>query len=147
MAVRRSLPSGGSFGRSQVVLEWAEENWKDFDAWCCEKSVDPLELPYYRFHHMAIRSIKEGRTEEQLLDLERTFRIADSIKNPVFLLGVHKRPLFRSTVTKSPQELESAPTHNYMATKKVDYVPPWWRGDQMNAKVAKSAMVSLPKKM
>lgn len=138
MAAGGGLSTGGNYGRACAVVNWALDNWGEFDTWCCLKGLDPLELPSYRFHNLALYAIHEGMTEEQLLELENTLRLCDSVKHPLHELG----SLYIRTKETSSKTTSSK------ANKKHDYIPPWWRGEDNAFKNAQAAMYgvkALPK--
>lgn len=141
MAVGRSLHAGGSFGRVQAGIIWALGNWQEFDAWCCIKSVDPLELPAYRFYNLIVWFLKEGKSEEQLELLELELRRADFDKHPLHIMTYsHVKP--NSIVNRAIKDIEE--NDNSASDPKNQYVPSWWRGDHQNYNVAKQVMKTLP---
>lgn len=118
-------------------MVWILDNWQDFDAWCCIKGVDPLEIPSYRFYNLAVFSLKENRTSEQIQTLEETLEASDMLLTPIEIM----QRLFRTAkVTTTKKAKPSTP-----AAVKKEYVPSWWRGDAVNAKVAMKMMTQLPK--
>lgn len=118
-----------SYGRASAVFLWVSSNWREFDAWCCIKGIDPLELPAYRFYNLALFRIKEGMDEEQLKDLEQTFKILDSVKHPLQDLQPTERLARDSNIPSAPSPEE-----------RHTYIPPWWKGEQAAAKIATAAM-------
>lgn len=134
MAPRRYLHAGGSFGRVQAVVNWTLDitSWQRFDGWCCTKGIDPTELPAYRFYNLVIYHLMEGKTEEEEAAFMENLKTYDTIKHPLETL----RLAIFATAKKIPVE---------PAYKSHKYVPSWWRGDTVNAKVAKTMMKSLPK--
>ena len=139
MASWRCLHAGGSFGRVQVILSWTLDNWKQFDAWCCVRGIDPLELPSYRFYNLSLYALMEEKPEEQQAQYEGILQQADKVEYPILalrsLLGTN---FFRAT-GKKPQRVSEP------SKKKYGYVPSWWRGEEVNAKVAKGMMTQLPR--
>lgn len=134
MVTRGSLSPGGSYGRVQAIIAWAQTNWSDFDGWCCSKNIDPLELSAYRFYNLALWYLRDDKTEEGLALIEEQLSIFDQVQNPLSgLLSTSIKIVYAggSSISKSgtPQPEE-----------KPRYVPPWWRGDEINAKIAMSVM-------
>lgn len=120
-----------SYGRVAAVFQWALGNYQEFDAWCCTKNIDPLELPAYRFYNLALYALKEGMSDEQLVELEKTLLLCDSIQHPLHELGL------RYMVTNHKKTTSTSPNPPEERQK---YVPPWWRGESVNAKMAMVAM-------
>lgn len=170
MAHWRGLPPGGSYGRAQGVVLWALNNWQVFDAWCCTKAIDPLELPSYRFHHMALFALKENRDDEQMEILNADLERLDKNLHPFLdlnvvapALGVKSKTRVVSVVPKRAAVLKEAPPKDRpiepvtpaterdemeaRAIKEDDfsYKPSWWRGEAVNAKIAQTSMRTLPK--
>jgi len=114
---------------------WALENWQEFDAWCCVKNIDPLELSSYRLYNLVLYHLQEGKDEEGLNDLESRFRRFDNIKHPLhdLLVKMTKPNKKKIKVVEEPPETKHA------------FIPSWWRGDAQNYVVAKSVMKTLPK--
>jgi len=75
----------------------------------------------------------EPMDAEQRAELERTLRISDEIKHPLHELQQ------RVKVTQSATKDTPVPK-----PQKERYVPPWWRGDDVNAKIALKVMETLP---
>lgn len=135
-----------TYGRVYAVfsLIFEEENWRDFDAWCLIKNIEPLELPAYRFFNLAVFFLKEGKNEEQLEALEESLLRCDSIVHP-FLeqIKVESKPI----VNKQSSNNEHRQNAPEPSDSRKDYVPSWWRGDSVNYKIAKTMMMTLPTKV
>ena len=138
MAARRSLHAGGSYGRVQAVIIYGLRNFGDFDAWCCVKGIDPLELPAYRFFNLAFWYLQDGKTLEQLEELEK--ELADTDKDPHPLHDLK----YQSAVTSKYKAVRRQAVEVPVEEQK-RYVPSWWRGEHENAKIARKMMTALPK--
>lgn len=134
MASWRSLYVGGSYGRVQAVVTWALENWQDFDTWCCLKNIDPLDLPAYRFYYLIVAFVKEVNNYEDA-SFEENMAKFDAY-------GLPWENGALSTATNSANT-----TKEKTSTDDKAYTPSWWRGDDANAKIAQTMMVSLPKQI
>lgn len=141
MAPKRGLSTGGSYGRTYAILIWVEDNWPEFDTWCCIKNIDPLDLPAYRFFNLALLCIKENRNEESLKALEESLLLCDAVEHPfqTFLKGYKQR---RVTVDTTKSEPNQGPQ------EKQKYIPPWYLGEDrafQAAQLARSGISNLPK--
>jgi hypothetical protein len=145
MAIGRSLSPGGSYGRIQAVITWVQDHWQHFDSWCCARNIDPISLPAYRMHNLALLVIKEDMSEENLALLEQKLLECDTIEPPIMMLRVIGNKLVAARTRSRGGKTVPVPTS---AEDRHSYVPPWWRGDQVNANVALNTMrgvSSLPK--
>lgn len=120
------------------------ENWHEFDGWCCINGIDPLELSAYRFHNLALYRLKEGMEVEQLAQLEIALEQCDDIKNPLheFNIPKYQKKTIKSTPTQQQQPPSPKPPRQEIRHK---YIPPWWKGEEANAKIALNTMDNLPK--
>jgi hypothetical protein len=75
--------------------------------------------------------MKEGMDSEALTELEKDLRKMDKIKHPLHELVFDTR--------------KKRPTTAVPEKKPVAYVPPWYRGETANAKIAMNVMKQLPK--
>lgn len=130
MVPKRGLPLGGSYGRVRAVLTWALDHWRDFDTWCCVRSVEPLELPAYRFYNLSLFVIKEGLEANQLAELEKTLTLCDETLHPFSAL----QPI--RVISREARE----PVQATSLRDKPKYIPPWYRGEEAAFKVAQVAM-------
>lgn len=137
MASRRSLCTGGSYGRVQEVITWALTNWQVFDGWCCVHQIDPLELSSLRFYNLVLYHLREDLTPESLESLEQDFKRVDGNKHPLLLLTYSSENQLKKKSAQKPKP----PT----IEEPKGYVPSWWRGDNANAKIAMNVMKQLPK--
>ena len=128
MAFRRSILTGGSYGRAQAVVVWALDNWVDYDTWCCLKGINIFEESCYRFHSLALLMIKDGMNEKELHELELTFKSCDDIKHPLQDMIVPSM-----IINNSKTELQRVET-------RYKYVPSWWKGEDAAYRTAQAAM-------
>lgn len=150
-----------SYGRVQGIFNWIDDNFEEFDGWCCEKGIDPAELPAYRVYNLAMRYLKEGRTPEGLTKLENSLRTLDSLGHPWLstvednLIAVtnSSQPnsparVKKSSLTDDEQFALEGLTASATGKMVPRVMPDWYRGEEANYKIAKNVMgqaQSLPK--
>lgn len=117
----------------QVIFNWALQNWEEFDAWCCVKGVDPLELPAYRFYNLVIYAIMEDKDVEQRSMLERQLKMAEQHQHPFQLRHAPITQKTEKTLINEPK------------AKVQRYIPPWYRDEDYNYEIVKNVRRSLPK--
>lgn len=139
MATWRSIFAGGSFGRGQGVVNWLINNFGYFDAWCCAKNVDPLDLSAYRLYNLAVYCLKENLDTEALTLLDQQLMGFDHIKNPLTDFKIKK--VKAKILSNEPQSIKPK--------EKYEYIPPWWQPNEeaayANAQVAIQGINKLPK--
>lgn len=151
MAFGGSLSPGGSYGRAQVVIGWAQDNWSHFDSWCCVKNIDPIELPAYRFYNLALTALKETFidadpevTAQQLANLEQTLSDCDNIQHPLAML----RTTTTAKLVTLKKETETSTNVKPSLESRHAYIPPWYQGEEkayQTAKLAQAGISALPK--
>jgi hypothetical protein len=150
MVAWRGLSPGGSFGRAQVVINWAQDNWSHFDGWCCTRNIDPIDLPAYRFYNLALVVIKEDLTdpdpevtEQQLANLEEVLKKCDETEHPLNRLGLNYKGnlVIKRQSTRVESKTEAAPeTQQPSPESRHKYIPPWYMGEERAYKAAQAAM-------
>lgn len=45
--------------------------WSQFDAWCAERNIDPIALPYHRLLNLAYRAATSERDPEQRQEFDQ----------------------------------------------------------------------------
>lgn len=152
MAFGRYLPTGGSYGRAQVVLNWAQDNWSHFDSWCCARNIDPINLPAYRFYNLALLVLKEDLTDpdpeitaKQLANLDEVLITCDEVEHPLNRLGIDYKG---SIMIKKSSRRETEPEAEPTSKSRHAYIPPWYQGEELaykNAQAAMGGISTLPK--
>ncbi len=118
-----------SYGRTVAAFNWAEGNFEYFDAWCCVRGIDPLDLPAYRFYNVVLYCMKDDKTDEGLTMIEQYFSAFDSMEHPL-------KELIKPGKNSRSKTIKPESRHSY--------VPPWWRGDTQNASIALKVMKEVP---
>lgn len=160
------------YGRVAAVVGWALDNWQYFDAWCCIKGVDPLELPAYRFYNLALFAIMEGKDDEQQVEIEEQLAKAEYYNPHPFHkpTGVANKAKAVPRTVSEDVEYSLRPNHSGLQSmvggprneeaanedkpletqlKVARRIPAWYKGDEAafhNAQVVMKGVRSISKK-